>query len=429
MPKGGGRGFVARIAVVAVATVLAGALGMPSAIAGGVPDTTFGDGGELTIPVAGLGSAASTVAKSGSKYLFGGFVQGGGAFSRFALARVLTNGDPDQTFGGNDGEVVTDFFGEFAAINDLAVLGSGKILAIGYARKPNGNDVFAVARYRSNGQLDTTFSGDGKVVAGFGMDFASGMSLLTLSNGSFLLAGSVGPNFNHTRAAVAKFLPTGKLDTSFGGGDGLAMVRPPGSIYSQALSMESGGSGKIVIGGTSYLDAAGTTSDFLVARLVSDGRRDTSFSGDGIAWKHKQRRDTGNDLAVLPDGKILLAGGTTPEGSHPNLALLRFTAAGAFDASFGVTEEDLGESGYITALSVDGQGRLWCTGSWNQAMGLFRFTADGDEDGGIPIEFPGPDSPSSSGYAILTPGSKVLVVGSARLESGDYGFAAARLQV
>ncbi len=417
--------------MVAVATVMVGVLGMPSALAAGEPDGTFGDGGLTAFTIGGMSSGASAVARSGSGYVIGGFAQSDDS-SRFALARILANGHLDTTFGGHDGQVLTDFF-EFSQIADLAVLGSGKILAVGRAFKPNFDTVMAVARYRPNGLLDTTFSGDGKAVVGFGTNLADGRSLLTLSNGSFLVAGSVGPDIDHVQAAVAKFLPNGKLDTAFGGGDGLATVRPPGSSFSEANTVKAGGGGRILIGGTSFGEL-GATSNFLVARLLSDGRRDTSFSGDGIATKHQEKADFGNDLAVLPSGKILLAGSSTPEGFPPNVVILRFTEAGAFDTSFGVKEVDFGGSDQILDLSIDGLGRLVGAGTWENSMAVFRFSANGAPDfatfgvgGAVALEFPAPSNPSSQGSALLTPGAKILVVGSARTSTGEFGFAAARL--
>jgi uncharacterized delta-60 repeat protein len=266
------------------------------------------------------------------------------------------------------------------------------------------------------------------------MDYAVGSSVLKLPNGSFLVAGSAGPDFGHIQVAVARFLPNGKPDTKFGGGDGVATVHPPGSFFSSANSMVAGGGGKILIGGTSYLDELGNVSNFLVARLLADGRRDPSFSGDGIVTKHHQPEDWGHDVVLLPSGKILLAGATVPDGSMPNVAIVRFSAAGVFDSGFGVSEVDFGGNDQILDLSVDGLGRLVGVGVWDGSMGVFRFSANGVQDsmsfgseGAIPVEFPAPSFPSSAGYGVLTPGAKIVAIGSARVPSGEFGFAVARL--
>ena len=67
-------------------------------------------------------------------------------------------------------------------------------------------------------------------------------------------------------------------------------------------------------------------------------------------------------------------------------------------------------------------------------MAVFRFSANGAPDfatfgvgGAVALEFPAPSNPSGQGLALLTPGAKILVVGSARTSTGEFGFAAARL--
>ena len=99
-----------------------------------------------------------------------GRIVAAGAFgtAEFAVARYNANGSPDLGFSG-DGKVITDFGGwdegEAVAIQD-----DGKIVVAGSSDDLDGvNDGdFAVARYNPNGSLDTSFSGDGKVVTASG---------------------------------------------------------------------------------------------------------------------------------------------------------------------------------------------------------------------------------------------------------------------
>jgi uncharacterized delta-60 repeat protein len=210
----------------------------------------------------------------------------------------------------------------------------------------------------------------------------------------------------------------------------MVTARPPGSTSSYASSAQSGGGGKIVIGGTA---ASGETSnDFMVARFRSDGRLDPSFGGDGIATRSAHANDFGNDIAILASGKVVVAGSTIPTGSPPNTALLRFNAAGGFDSGFGMREADFGGNDQLYDLSVDGLGRLVAAGFWDGSMAVFRFDAMGHQElgfgseGGIGIEFPAPFDAYSTGYAILTPGAKIVVVGTARIDGTTFGFAMAR---
>src|SRR5207248_2241871 len=94
-------------------------------------------------------------------------------------------GSLDTNFGGGDGIVYTDFNGGLDYPAAVAVDGSNRILLGGCAGTVPGAesncDDFGLARYLSNGKLDTSFGGgDGKVETDFhgGADYAYGMALM-----------------------------------------------------------------------------------------------------------------------------------------------------------------------------------------------------------------------------------------------------------
>ncbi len=87
--------------------------------------------------------------------------------SNFALARYNPNGSLDTSFSG-DGKQITGFGAETNdQANGVALQGDGKIVVAGSTSSFGGSD-FALARYNPNGSLDTTFSGDGKQTTDFG---------------------------------------------------------------------------------------------------------------------------------------------------------------------------------------------------------------------------------------------------------------------
>src|SRR5262249_32092734 len=132
-------------------------------------------------------------------------------------------------------------------------------------------------------------------------------------DGKIVLAGggaiSVPVNFEF---AAVRLNPDGSLDTTCGGGDGIAdPISPTGLAQSVALTP----TGKMVLAGSGPGGGQGGLYDaFSVAVLNSDGTVDTSFSGDGVLnFEPSSVIVAGNYLRaigveVTPTGQILVAG-------------------------------------------------------------------------------------------------------------------------
>ena len=100
---------------------------------------------------------------------------------------ICSDGSLDTTFSGN-GKVFTDFGGSDGAYA-VAIQSNGKIVAGGSNRTGTVDD-FALARFTSNGSLDTTFSGDGKVTTDFSGSYDEAYALAIQGNGKIVAAGS-----------------------------------------------------------------------------------------------------------------------------------------------------------------------------------------------------------------------------------------------
>src|SRR5215470_13191534 len=136
-------------------------------------------------------------------------------FANFALARFNANGTLDTTFG--TGGIVTTGFGVSAEATSGAVQADGKIVAAGYANL-DGADDFALVRYNSNGTIDASFSTGGKVTTAFlsqGFSEAQAKSVALQPDGGIVAVGNaiVGGGFDF---ALARYNSNGTLDTSFG---------------------------------------------------------------------------------------------------------------------------------------------------------------------------------------------------------------------
>ncbi len=237
----------------------------------------------------------------------------------FALTRYNIDGSLDTSFD-DDGKLMTNFTGSDDRAYGLAIQPDGKIVAVGYVGKPFAatDESFAIARYNPDGSLDTTFSGDGKQETAIGFEsFAKDVEVLP--DGKIVVAGhshdgSIGNNF-----ALARYNTDGSLDTSFSG-DGKLTTDYAGS-FDRANDVAMQDDGKIVAAGEATLGSGGEA--FALARFTPGGTFDGTFSGDGKQTTDFGSYEAGNALAIQPDGKIVVAGYTENGGNH-DFALARY---------------------------------------------------------------------------------------------------------
>ena len=287
---------------VALIAVLAGVVFSAAAQAApGDLDPTFaGDGKQTTDFGFGAGNATATVRQPDGK-----IVAVGSTFGGIALARYNPNGSLDTSFSG-DGRQITDFESS-AEANAAALQPDGKIVVVGSGFGGSSQD-FMLARYNPNGSLDTTFSGDGKQTTDFGTpevgvaDDAHAVAIE--SGGKIVVAGSTG-TLTASNFALARYNPNGSLDTSFSG-DGKQITGFGAETNDRANGVALQGDGKIVVAGSTSSFGG---SDFALARYNLNGTLDTTFSGDGRQTTDFGDVDGANAVAVQGNNRIVAAGG------------------------------------------------------------------------------------------------------------------------
>jgi uncharacterized delta-60 repeat protein len=135
-------------------------------------DDSFG-GGDGRVETGAPGDTERALANAvafqpDGRIVIGGRTFGPGDSAKFAVARFLDDGTPDESFSG-DGVAFHQFQPFFATVHALAVQPDGKIVAAGWTDQQSAtSDTLAVARYRSNGTLDPSFSGNGKAAVAYG---------------------------------------------------------------------------------------------------------------------------------------------------------------------------------------------------------------------------------------------------------------------
>jgi uncharacterized delta-60 repeat protein len=167
-------------------------------------------------------SPASGTAQGVAVQADGRIVAAGGIFNggnqQFALARYNSNGSPDTSFGGT-GLVTTSFGGTHDGALSVAVQADGKIVAAGSTQTAHSGEQFALARYSSNGSLDPSFGTGGRVTTTFGGDgrLDRAQSVAVQADGRIVAAGFTQTD-SGKKFALARYNSNGSLDTSFGPG-------------------------------------------------------------------------------------------------------------------------------------------------------------------------------------------------------------------
>jgi uncharacterized delta-60 repeat protein len=309
----------------------------------------------------------------------------------------------------------------------LATQRDGKVVVVGSAQEGKREPIaFAplLARYRSNGSLDQSFSSDG--IVGSPPQGRGGIQLhdvaITRDRTILVVAGrnEAGEGAFAPAGVVYAYRPYGRPDTSFGKHGQVLFKGRRSGLYSTLRGIQVLPSGKILVVG--YLDAR-----LLLARLDSDGKLDRRFGGgDGKVTLnlHSQACCEGAALALAPKGRIVVAG-MGGSFSKYRVFLARYLSSGRLDRHFGDkgVEASLQPRRLATllGLAVDGSGRIVTTGRNESTKGdpgysfaAFRNLANGRPDrrfgrGGMSV-LRG-DAEGIAGAALTLP-SGVLVGGS-----------------
>ncbi|MGE0534861.1 MAG: hypothetical protein AB7O68_07790 [Pirellulales bacterium] len=351
----------------------------------------------------------------------------------FALARYNVDGTLDTSFDG-DGKVQTAIGTAFSTISAMAIQADGRIVVAGSAFV-GAHQSFAVARYNSDGSLDTSFDGDGKVTTQFGSSADTATSMAIQADGKIVVAGYSTSGAN-SDFAVVRYNSNGSLDTSF---DGDGIVLTPGTGLAYALAIQA--DGKILVGG----EAGG---DFALVRYNSDGSLDTSFDGDGKALTNlnSNSHEQINAIAVQADGKIV-AVGYAHVSTQDNIAVVRYNSNGSLDTSFSDDGKIIAPTGYshsyARAVAIQANGKILVAGSSFVAFvtgattnskpiaTVLRYNSNGsldssfDDDGVVTTTI---GYSSDANALALQSDGKIVIAGGARV-SGDpstRSFARAR---
>ncbi len=381
-------------------------------------DPTFGTGGMVKLSG---GWGRSVALQSDGK-----IVVAGDYGDQFTVVRYDSDGSRDTSFG-IDGKVTTPFSVWFDYGQSVAIQSDGKIVAAGYTTAGTGD--FAVARYNTDGSLDTSFDGDGMVITGIGSGGDAGYSVALQSDGKIVVAGASASGTSSTNFALVRYNTNGSLDTLFDG-DGKVVTAVGASSAGYGVALQS--DGKIVVAGYSLI---GSQEDFALVRYNADGSLDASFGvGGQVTTDLASSGDWARSVALQPDGKIVVAGYKEYDGSY-DFAVVRYGTDGALDTSFGVGGKVITDTGtwrdlgYSVALQSDGKivvGGL----SSNGDFALLRYNANGVLDTSFSVDGMAFVDSLGNGYDVaIQSDGKILLAGGSFSVARYLGDAPANAEI
>ncbi|HEA29746.1 MAG TPA: hypothetical protein ENH91_07110 [Leeuwenhoekiella sp.] len=254
--------------------------------------------------------------------------------------RNLPNGQLDLSFG-TDGFTKLDFIqnGKANSIFDLSINKyDNKIYITGYLYDDNEEDnidikseIFII-RLNNLGELDESFNENGILRTSFGFESAGpATSIVFHDDKKFTIPVAIGSINSQVMPALAKFNSDGSLDSSYGD-NGISFFEVPNSDLAIIYSIILLDNGSILGTGMSY-NFITETGDLLLFKMTSSGNLDLNFGSEGILLKDIDGLntaldiDTGYNLAVQSDGKIIVAAQYDDE----KLAIIRFLNNGTED--------------------------------------------------------------------------------------------------
>jgi uncharacterized delta-60 repeat protein len=347
-------------------------------------DTSFdGDGIVMTKLDNFSFGALDVVLQTDGKIVAVGDIQIGQDNAAFAVVRYNTNGSLDTSFD-NDGKVTTNFGEFYDEAQAVTIQSDGKIVAAGYAETADVGTAFALARYRSDGSLDTGFDGDGKVITPFGVN--SGAIAVTIQQNQKIVAAGGSYNGTAVESAMVRYNPDASLDTTFGiGGQVSILIGVRSQFYAVAMQPD----GKIVTGGVTGVE----TSDFSVCRYLGDvaAPRRAPFDFDG---------DSKTDIGIF-----------RPAGTVSEWWINKSSSAQTFALQFGAPTDRIAPADYTgdgksdIAFFRPGSGEWYVLRSEDFSFFALPFGTGGDIP--VPADY---DADGKADFAVFRPSSSTWFI-------------------
>lgn len=290
--------------------------------------------------------------------------------SKLCVVRYHPDGTPDLSFNPNAtqgglqpdlqaGELIIEETPGQSLLGVVAVQPDQKIVVAGTCSNAStGFYDFCVVRLLADGSLDPGFNASGvtpgvaTIAPGPFYNVAAGLTLQ--SDGKIVIVGSCGASLVSNAMCLSRHNSNGTLDTSFNAGGSqpgtrIEVIGNSNSSYAVAAAQQV--DGKLIVAGSCLNNAS---TEFCLLRLTASGALDSTFgSGGKVVTPVNTDEDAAKGVAIQADGKILVAGACSSGGAFSNGAVTRFCVArynsnGSLDtAGFNATAAVIAERGKL----------------------------------------------------------------------------------
>ncbi|HNW98272.1 MAG TPA: T9SS type A sorting domain-containing protein [Bacteroidales bacterium] len=275
--------------------------------------------------------------------------------------------------------------------------------------------LFSVNSFSQPGILDCDFNSDGKIITDFGTDNDAASSIAVQTDGKIIIAGTTIEPITLDNLLITRYTPDGNIDQTFAtnGFDTLgfsdAMDRP----HSVIIQPDE----KILIAGSSYLSGK---SFYFVVRYNANGSLDNSFGNNGKLFSQIDGKFTYvSSIMLAPDGKIFCGG-----SCDTDLLLFKLLSDGSIDNTFGTNgyvTTDMSPDETIVKIAIQSDGKILAAAqvggfSTKYDFGLLRYNSNGtldstfSYDGKLFTSF-GPDHDYCNDMC-LAPDGKIFLAGT-----------------
>ncbi|MBI3303823.1 MAG: hypothetical protein HYZ72_17295 [Deltaproteobacteria bacterium] len=318
-------------------------------------------------------------------------------------------------------------------VRALALQPDGRIVVAGISDGSVRNS-FALARYKPDGSVDTSFGQDGKVITRIGTDDVEVAALALQANDGLVVMGYTS-NASYPAASLnlvlARYKPDGSLDASFGT-NGTVTTAASLEGFSAVSGAALQADGKLVVAVRSF----STKGDFLLFRYLPNGSVDTSFGVEGNVRGSTGFQTSKLVLALQADGKILVVGAPVWSGGGAFVVvpgsplpkdwcpgpfdgrffLARYNADGSVDASSGPGGShitNISQFRWISTFAFQTDRKVVIAGDADCHFALARYHPDGSPDASFGSDGVARPSKGPNGVSAVTfqPDGKLLVLG------------------